>query len=165
MTWKIRRYRRWGNSGYLPVIKLLITAIFFLALLLVGFEVGNRISWNFFTLPKLQTGASEMLQVWRFVGLYSDDWKSILGEVLPVASYFPDYIEDESRGFFVTAMQDITAADLRNPQTFFSSQIAYFNAVPVTAEPEYIPEDEPVPGLPPVEENKEDPVIPGEQVL
>jgi len=158
MVWKIRRYRRWTNFDYMPMIKIIIVLVFFTAMLILGFETGSRVKWNFFSLPSF-AAESNMLSPWRIVGFQEGDWKSILGEVLPVASYLPDYVEDESAGLIITAMKDITSADLTNPQSFFHSQIAYFNSVPVNAEPEFIPE-EIVPEPPALEQETEKVMIP-----
>lgn len=159
MTWKIRRYRRWCYFDYLPIIKIVITLVFFTAMLFLGFEAGSRVKGNFFSLPSY-AAESNIISTWRIVGFREGDWKSILSEVLPVASYLPDYVEDESAGLIITAMKDITSADLTNPQSFFHSQIAYFDSVPVNAEPEFIPEEVTVVEPPAFEQETESVIIP-----
>ncbi|MEL7566663.1 MAG: stage II sporulation protein P [Dehalobacterium sp.] len=162
MVWKIRRYRRWCYFDYMPMVKITITLVLLMAMLILGFEVGSRVKWNFFSLPSY-AAESNIISSWRIVGFREGDWKNILAEVLPVASYLPDYVEDESAGLIITAMKDITSADLTDPQSFFHSQIAYFNSVPVNAEPEFIPEEPEeivVPESPDYEQETENVIVP-----
>jgi stage II sporulation protein P len=140
VSWKIRRYHRWYNYNCLPQLKFFATLLFLILMLILGFEAGSRVQWNFFMLPSY-AAESGLRTTLRLVGINEIDWKGVVSKVLPVASYLPDYVEDESTGLIITAMKDLTSADLTNPESFFQAQIAYFNSVPVTAEPEFMPDD------------------------
>lgn len=142
MAWKIRRYGRWRFFYYRPVMRIIFIIMFLAGMLFIGFEAGSRVKGNLFTLPSY--AAESNISTWRFVGFQEGDWKSILEQVLPVASYLPNYVEDESTGLIISVMKNITTADLTDPQSFFQSQIAYFDARPVNAEPEFIPDEEAV---------------------
>ncbi|MGI6686248.1 MAG: stage II sporulation protein P [Bacillota bacterium] len=156
MSWKIRRYSRWHYFNFLPLVRMTVILVLLASMLFLGFEVGSRVDWNFFT-PSY-AAETENMPTWRLVGFHEIDWKGILSKVLPVASYVPDYVEDETTGLIITAMKNITSADLTNPETFFQTQIAYFNAVPVNAEPEFIPEKESI-LEPPIMEQEVEPII------
>lgn len=140
MTWKIRRYRRWHSFNNLPMIRNFMIILFFLVMLVLGFEAGSRIKWNIISLPSYAAD-SNIMSEWGLKGFEERNWKSVLAQVLPVASYVPDYVEDESTGLIITAMKDMTSADLSDPESYFQSQIAYFDSMPVNAEPEFIPEE------------------------
>jgi stage II sporulation protein P len=157
MGWKIRRYHRWYFFNYFPVIKSLVFLVFLAAMLLLGFEAGSRVKWNLFIFPSY-AAESDVIPAWRLVGFKDVDWKNVFSKVLPLASYSPDYVEDEATGLIITVMKNLTSADLTNPESYFQSQIAYFNAIPVNAEPEFVHEDEIEPE-PPVEEREREQVI------
>lgn len=141
MAWKVNKHRQRCNFDYLSMIKIMITLILFIAMVILGFEVGSRVKWSFFSLPSY-AAETKMISPWRIVGFQEGDWKSIINEVLPVASYLNDYVEDESTGLILTVVNDIISADFTNPESFFSSQIAYFSSVPVNAEPEFMPDED-----------------------
>lgn len=143
MIWKIYRYRRWGNNLINNIFKRILPVALFLMMLFIGFELGSRTMPVYLTLPVSNLAVTAPVnQVYNLVGVAGDDFKKILGAVLPVASYgSQDYIEDEATDLWGTAMRGVTTVDLREPRSFFDSQLALFNAVkPVSAEPEFMPE-------------------------
>lgn len=159
MAWKIHSHRRRCYFDYLSMIKIVMTLILFIAMLILGFEVGSRVKWSFFSLPSY-AAESNVISPWRIVGFHEGDWKSIINEVLPVASYLNNYVEDESTGLIVTVMNDLISADFTNPQSFFNAQIAYFNFLPVNAEPEFMPDEVIMPML--VDDEEE---VKGENII
>lgn len=130
MAWKICRSRRRTYFYDLKIIRIFVIAGILFGMLFLGFEAGSRV----------KAAETEKTSAWRLVGFQEGDWQKMISQVLPMASYMPDYVEDESAGIIITAMKDITASDLNNPVSFIKNQIAYFDARAVNAEPEFIPE-------------------------
>lgn len=130
MAWKIHSYRR-----VRCLFLLLFCALFFL-----GYELGSKA--NFLLVPVTRLVLGDVSAEWKIIGYGEKSVTDRVGEILPAASYdssSPEYVEDESKGFWLTAVQEMITVNFTDPRTFFESQVALINtAQPVTAEPEPI---------------------------
>jgi stage II sporulation protein P len=93
MAWKIHRRRRTYFYD-LKIIRILVIAGILFGMLILGFAAGSRV----------RAAETDQMSAWRLIGIRGEDWQKILSQVLPMASYMPEYIEDESTGIIIAAL-------------------------------------------------------------
>jgi stage II sporulation protein P len=161
VLWKSYRYSRWGYShSNISFFRRILPLICLIIFLILGFQIGSRVPFNNLAISAVQVTKADILKVCNLLGLNKTDKKNLLREVLPVASFSPKYVEDEATDFLISALESVITADLKDPRSFFLSQIAYLGtAETVSAEPEFIPEIDDHSLLPDNEKSEGDPGV------
>jgi len=170
VIWKIRGHSRWGSTILIiPLIRWAVPFVLFIIMLIFGFQLGSRVPFNVLLVPAVRAVAqTDIFKISQLMGLNNAEIRGIFTEVLPIASHSENYIEDETAGFLVNVMENVTSVNLLDPRSYFLSQVALLGtAKPVSAEPEFVPDEEEMLSFPLPSENepKEKKVAAGKEPL